>query len=75
MAFRVGQEAKCLDSLGLRHCMVVVDSIQPESVLVHFQASLTLTLTLPLPLPLTLTLTLTLRSLYLLITEKQFRVI
>ena len=68
VAFRVGQEAKCLDSLGLRHCMVVVDSIQPESVLVHFQVSLTPTLTLTLTrtrtrtltLALTLTLTLTL---------------
>ena len=37
VAFRVGQEAKCLDSMGLRQCMVLVDSIQADSVLVHFQ--------------------------------------
>ena len=28
---------RCLDSMGLRQCMVLVDSIQAESVLVHFQ--------------------------------------
>ena len=60
VAFRVGQEAKCLDSLGLRQCMVVVDSIQAESVLVHFQVSLALALALALALTLTLALALTL---------------